>query len=44
MPDPITPDTPGSEMNWIQPNIPDCWSVQPVDQITTQSDNTEEDT
>ena len=30
----ITPDTPGSEITWIKPNIPDCWSVQPVDQIT----------
>lgn len=27
---PNTPATPGSEIEFIKPNIPDCWGPQPV--------------
>jgi len=29
------PETPGSEVEFIKPNIPDCWSPQPVINKTT---------
>lgn len=24
------PETPGSEVEFIKPNIPDCWSLNPL--------------
>lgn len=27
---PNTPETPGAKMVFIKPNIPSCWSAQPI--------------
>lgn len=34
-PDPVTPATPGKDMEFIKPNVPDCWEIQPVYQVVT---------
>nr|DAV41929.1 MAG TPA: hypothetical protein [Caudoviricetes sp.] len=35
-----TPETPGSEVEFDKPNIPDCWSPQPVVQETAGGETT----
>lgn len=40
MPDPITPDTPGKDITFDKPGIPDCWEPQPV-KIVTDPDEEE---
>lgn len=27
---PYTPETPGASVEFIKPNVPDCWTPQPV--------------
>lgn len=31
---PDTPETPGKDVTFIKPNIPDCWTPQPVKVVT----------
>lgn len=32
----ITPETPGADVEFIKPNIPECWTPEPVT-VTTQT-------
>lgn len=31
-----TPETPGASVVFIKPNIPDCWSPQPVKEVVEE--------
>lgn len=34
---PLTPATPGKDIPFIKPNIPDCWSPQPTKEVASDA-------